>query len=53
MVSPNDHVVMNHQNQTTNKWHIRPCSLQRAHCQQEGPPSACADQVQVAVIVYE
>jgi hypothetical protein len=29
MVSPNDHVVMNHQNQTPNKWHMRPCSLQR------------------------
>jgi hypothetical protein len=28
MVSPNDHVVMNHQNQTPNKWHMRPCSLQ-------------------------
>jgi hypothetical protein len=28
MVSPNDHVVMNHQNQTLNKWHMRPCSLQ-------------------------
>jgi hypothetical protein len=27
MVSPNDHVVMNHQNQTPNKWHMRPCSL--------------------------
>jgi hypothetical protein len=32
MVSPNDHVVMNHQNQTPNKWHMRPCSLQRAPC---------------------
>jgi hypothetical protein len=30
MVSPNDHVVMNHQNQTPNKWHMRPCSLQGA-----------------------
>jgi hypothetical protein len=29
MVSPNDHVVMNHQKQTPNKWHMRPCSLQR------------------------
>jgi hypothetical protein len=28
MVSPNDHVVMNHQNQTPNKWHMMPCSLQ-------------------------
>jgi hypothetical protein len=28
MVSPNDHVVMNHQNQTPHKWHMRPCSLQ-------------------------
>jgi hypothetical protein len=28
MVSPNDHVVMNNQNQTPNKWHMRPCSLQ-------------------------
>jgi hypothetical protein len=27
MVSPNDHVAMNHQNQTPNKWHMRPCSL--------------------------
>jgi hypothetical protein len=27
MVSPNDHVVMNHQNQTPNNWHVRPCSL--------------------------
>jgi hypothetical protein len=29
MVSPNDHVVMNHQNQTPNKWPMRPCSLHR------------------------
>jgi hypothetical protein len=28
MVSPNDHVVMNHHNQTPNKWHMRTCSLQ-------------------------
>jgi hypothetical protein len=27
MVSPNDHVVMNHQNQTPNKCRMRPCSL--------------------------
>jgi hypothetical protein len=26
-VSPNDHVIMNHQKQTPNKWHMRPCSL--------------------------
>jgi hypothetical protein len=32
MVSPNDHVVMNHQNQTPNKWHMRPCSL-HSQCQ--------------------
>jgi hypothetical protein len=31
MVSPNDHVVMNHQNHTPNKWHMRPCSLQQPH----------------------
>jgi hypothetical protein len=29
MVSSNDHVVMNHQNQTPNKWHMRSCSLQK------------------------
>jgi hypothetical protein len=29
MVSLNDHVVMNHQNQTPNKWHMRPCSLHK------------------------
>jgi hypothetical protein len=28
MVSLNDHVVMNHQNQTPNKWHMRSYSLQ-------------------------
>jgi hypothetical protein len=31
MVSPNDHVVMNPQNQTPNKRHMRPCSLQWLH----------------------
>jgi hypothetical protein len=37
MVSPNDHVVMNHKNQTPNKWHMMPCSLQAV------PPSGAVE----------